>query len=216
MQNRARKIVAGFLLVIGGVVLAVSSVGWWAEGSFLSGNRFTDKADQILDEGDVQTALTQVLVRQLSRASGTDLQLAEPFLASVVQQVVQSGVFRTVFDAAVSEAHHVLVTRGSTDFVVKLARSYDEIRNTIEQVAPKLAAQLPGERELNIVVLKHDELSAVYDTIDLVKRIVVVLTVVGRRADRRRDRGRAPTLASARGSPGSSSSGRPRSWSSCS
>ena len=63
--------------------------------------------------------------------------------------------------------------------MVKLARSYDEIKNTIEQVAPRLAAQLPGERELNIVVLKHDELSAVYDTIDLVKRIVVVLTVVG-------------------------------------
>jgi hypothetical protein len=179
MHSRARRIVAATLLVVGGIVLAVASVGWWAERSLLSTGRVTDEANRILDEGDVQTALTQVVVRQLSDAAGTDLQLAEPFLASVVQQVVKASAFRTVFDGALSRAHHVLVTRGSTDFVLDLKRSYGQIKGTLQQVAPNLAAQLPSERRLDIVVLTHKELSAVYDTIDQVKRIVVALTIAG-------------------------------------
>jgi hypothetical protein len=179
VQQRTRRIVAGFLVVMGGIVLAVSSIGWWAERSLLNTAHVTSEANTILDENDVQTALTQVVVRQLSRAAGTDLQLAQPFLASVVQQVVQSSAFRTIFDAALSRAHHVLVSRDSTNLVLDLARSYQQIKGTLEQVAPKLAAQLPGERELRVVLLKREQLTVIYDTIDEIKRAVDVLTVIG-------------------------------------
>lgn len=179
MEQRARKVIAGFLVVVGGIVLALSSVGWWAERSFLSTGRFTSEANQILDQTEVQNALTQVVVRQLSRAAGTDLQLAEPFLASVVQQVVQSGVFRSVFDAAVSHAHELVVDRNSTNVVLDLASAYSQIQGTLEQVAPKLAAQLPGKQQLRVVLLKRQELTVVYDTIDRVKKAVDVLTIAG-------------------------------------
>ena len=92
----------------------------------------------------MQTALTQVLVRQLFAACGTDLQLAEPFLASVVQQVVQSACSARLRRGGEQGTPRARAQRGSTDFVVKLARSYDEIRNTLEQVAPKLAASYPA------------------------------------------------------------------------
>jgi hypothetical protein len=179
VQQRTRRIVAGFLVVVGGIVLAVSSIGWWAEKSLLNTAHVTSEANTILAENDVQTALTQVVVRQLSRAAGTDLRLAEPFLASVVQQVVQSGPFRTIFDAALSRAHHVLVSRDSTNLVLDLAKSYEQIRSTLEQVAPKLAGELPGERELRVVLLKREQLTVIYDTIDQVKRAVDVLTAIG-------------------------------------
>jgi uncharacterized membrane protein HdeD (DUF308 family) len=174
-----RTVGAAVLLVVGGILLAVSSVGWWAERSLLSTGRVTNEANRILDESAVQNALTQVVVREVEKAAGTNLQVAEPFLASVVQQIVKADAFRTVFDTAVSNAHRVLVTRGSTDFVLDLRDSYLQIRAVLSQVAPNLAAQLPSERLLDIVVLKHDELSAVYDTIDQVKRIVDVLTTAG-------------------------------------
>jgi hypothetical protein len=179
MHSRARRLIAAVLLVVGGIVLAVAGVGWWVERSLLSNSRVTTAANHILDEAAVQNALTQVVVHELERAAGTNLQLAEPFLASVVQQVVKASAFRTVFDAAVSEAHHVLVTRGSTDFVLDLKRTYGQVRETLQQVAPNLAAQLPSERRLDIVVLTHNELSTVYDTIDQLKRIVDILVIVG-------------------------------------
>jgi hypothetical protein len=179
VQQRTRRIVAGVLVVVGGIVLAVSSIGWWAEKSLLNTAHVTSEANTILAENDVQTALTQVVVRQLSRAAGTDLQLAEPFLASVVQQVVQSGPFRAIFDAALSRAHRVLVSRNSTNLVLNLAKSYEQIRSTLEQVAPKLAGELPGARELNVVLLKREQLTIIYDTIDEVKRAVDVLTAIG-------------------------------------
>ena len=76
MQQRTRRIVAGFLVVVGGIVLAVSSIGWWAEKSLLNTAHVTSEANTILAENDVQTALTQVVVRQLSRA------LPEPTFSS--------------------------------------------------------------------------------------------------------------------------------------
>ena len=52
-----------------------------------------------------QRPFSAVLVEQLSEEAGTDLRAAEPFLAAIVAQVVDSGAFRTVFDTALSNAH---------------------------------------------------------------------------------------------------------------
>ena len=53
------------------------------ERSFLNTGRFTGTANSILDQTEVQRELTNVLVQKLSHAAGTDLRIAEPFLASV-------------------------------------------------------------------------------------------------------------------------------------
>src|SRR5260370_167677 len=78
------------LMVIGALGLVVASAGWWLERSFLNTAHFTETANQLLDQSAIQTELTAVLVRQISHAAGTDLRLAEPFLASIVSQVVES------------------------------------------------------------------------------------------------------------------------------
>jgi hypothetical protein len=176
-RRRLREIVATALLVLGGVGLVVASIGWSLERSVLDTSRFTGTANELLDQRAVQAELTHVIVRQLSREAGTDLRIAEPFLATIVTQVVESDPFRAVFDTALSGAHRVLVDRGTETIILDLTAAYDQIKGPLEQVAPKLAADLPSRRQLEVVLLQRSQLSTIWDAIDEVKRGVVDVTV---------------------------------------
>ena len=118
-----------------------------------------------------------MLVRQISSAAGTDLRLAEPFLATIVTQVVESDAFRTVFDEAVSTTHRIVVDRNTRKIVLDLTAAYDQIKAPLQQVAPKLARQLPSRRQLEVVVLERSQLSTAWDVIDDVKRGVLVVSI---------------------------------------
>ena len=176
-RRRLREIVATLLLVVGGIALVVASTGWWLERNFLDTSRFTGTANELLDQSAVQTELSNVLVRQLSEEAGTDLQIAQPFLASIVGQVVDSGAFRTVFDAAISNAHRVLVDRGTETIILDLTSAYDQIKDPLAQVAPRLARELPSRKQLEVVLLHRSELTTVWDTIDEVKNAVLLVSI---------------------------------------
>lgn len=176
--QRVRRILAVVLLVAGGVGLAVASTGWWLERYFLNTERFTGTANELVDQQDTQNALTHVLVRQLSSAAGHDLQLAEPFLATVVRQVVDSDPFRAIFDRALSAAHEVLVDRDKGRIVLDLTATYDQIKAPLDQIAPKLAQELPSRDELRVVLLERSQLTAAWDLVDRMKDVITIATVV--------------------------------------
>ena len=176
-RRRLREIGATILLVIGGIGLVTASTGWWLERSFLHTSRFTDTANRLLDEDEVQAELASVMVRQLSRRAGTNLQVAEPFLATIVGQVVETDAFRTVFDLALSNAHRVLVNRETGTIILNLTSAYDQVKRPLQQVAPNLARELPSRDELEFVLLHRSQLTTVWDTIDRAKRIVGFLTI---------------------------------------
>jgi hypothetical protein len=175
--ERVRRVASVVLVVVGGIGLVVASTGRWLERSLLDTGNFTERADAILDQPEVQAELTHVLVRQLSERTGTDLEIAQPFLGGIVARVVDSDVFRTVFDRALSTAHGVVVDRDTERIILHLTGAYDLVRGPLEQVAPKLAAELPSRRRLDILLLHRSQLTTVWDAIDQVKRAVDVVTV---------------------------------------
>ena len=173
--NRTRSIAATVLVVLGGIALVLAATGWWLERNFVDTARFTGTATEILGETAVQNELTAVLVRQLSREAGTDLRIAQPFLASIVGRVVESTQFRDVFDEALSAAHAVLVDRGTRDVVLDLTGAYQLVKGPLETIAPDLAADLPSRRELEVTLLQRSQLTFAWDLIDRVQRAVTVL-----------------------------------------
>jgi hypothetical protein len=176
-SQRVRRIIATVLLVVAGLGLAVASTGWWLERNFLNTERFTGTANDMLDQVDAQDAITHVLVRQISSAAGQNLELAEPILASVVQQVVNSDAFRAIFDRALAAAHDLLVDRNAEQIVLDLTDTYGRIKAPLEQFAPNLAADLPSRNELRVVVLERSQLTTAWDAVDLVKGVIVGVTV---------------------------------------
>ena len=89
-----RRILASILVVVGALLLLLSSFGWWADRYFLDSERFSNKATQILDEEKVQDALAFAITQQISEQSGRDLSLAEPVIQTIVRQIVSSDPFQ--------------------------------------------------------------------------------------------------------------------------
>jgi hypothetical protein len=175
--TRFREVVATVLVVLAGIGIVLASTGWWLERNFLETSRFTGTANDLLDQDEIQAEVTHVLVRQLSEEAGTDLQIAQPFLAGIVSNVVDSSAFRAVFDTALSRAHRVLVDRQTEKVILDLTDAYDQIKGPLQQVAPNLADELPSREQLEVVLLHRSQLSTVWDTVDVVKRTINFVTL---------------------------------------
>jgi hypothetical protein len=173
-----RRIVASILVVIGALLLLLSSFGWWADRYFLNSDRFTNEANEILDQEEVQDALAFAITQRISERSGRDLRIAEPVIQSIVRQIVASEPFQKIFDAAVLRAHRAVVEGGAREMVLNLSESVDNVRNALEPIAPNLAEKIPEGREVEVRILDKTQLDTVYDVTNLVKKGVIAITIV--------------------------------------
>jgi hypothetical protein len=173
-----RRIIASILVVVGAVLLLLASFGWWADRYFLNSGRFADKANQILDQEEVQDALAVAITDRLSERSGRDLRIARPFITTIVREVVGSDAFQTVFDAAVLRTHHAIVEGGARDAVLNLSRIVDDVKDALEPIAPNLADRIPEGEKVQVKILDKTQLDAIYDITNVVENLVVVVTIL--------------------------------------
>jgi hypothetical protein len=175
---RFRRIGASVLAVLTAILLLLTSLGWWADRYLLNSERFTASANKILDQETVQTALAVAITDQISAAAGTDLRIVQPFISSIVTGIVQSDQFQSVFDAAVLRAHKATVGGGARDAVLNLSEVVDRVRSAIEPIAPNIAEKIPSGRKLQLRLLDETQVNSFYGTLDFVKKLFVVLTVL--------------------------------------
>ncbi|MBM3660977.1 MAG: hypothetical protein FJW95_15950, partial [Actinobacteria bacterium] len=175
---RARRIGAAVFAVLTAILLFLSSLGIWADRHLLDSPRFTRSANGVLDDPDVQSALAVAITDQISQAAGTDLRVVQPFISSIVTGVVQSSQFQSVFDAAVLRAHEAVVGGGARDAVLNLTDVVDRVRATIEPIAPDIADKIPKGEKLRLRILDKTQLDTVYNTLEFVKDLVAVLTIL--------------------------------------
>jgi len=173
-----RRIVAGILVVLGALLLLLSSFGWWANRYFLNSDRFSNKATQILDQSDVQDALALALTQQISDRSGHNLSLAEPVIQSIVREIVGSDAFQGIFDDAVLRAHHAVVGGGAHQLVLDLSEAVDNVRSALRPIAPNLAKKIPKGETVQVKVLSKTQLDTVYNITNIVKKGVIGITIV--------------------------------------
>ncbi len=175
---RTRRIGASILAVLTAILLLLTSLGWWADRYFLNSERFASTANKIVAEEDVQTALAAAITDEISNASGTDLQIAQPFIDSIVTGVVRSDQFQSLFDAAVLRLHKAIVGGDAREAVLNLSAVVDRVRSSIEPIAPNLAEKIPEGEKLRIRILDKTQLDTVYNSVNLVEDLVVLLTVL--------------------------------------
>src|SRR5262245_26772396 len=164
-----RRILASILVVIGALLLLLSSFGWWADRFFLNSERFTDSANKILDQEEVQDALSFAITQQISEQSGSNLSLAEPVIETIVREIITSEPFQKIFDAAVFRAHHAVVEGGARQMVLDLSESVDKVRAALRPIAPNLAKKIPKGETVEVRILSKTQLDTVYDITNIVK-----------------------------------------------
>jgi len=177
-MDSTRRIGAVVLAVSTAVLLLVASLGWWADRHLLDSDRFTTTAGSLLTEQDVQDALAEAITNQISSAAGTDLDLVQPFIATIVGGVVESDRFQQIFDAAVRRAHQAVVDDRIRGAVLDLTEVVDRVREAIQPIAPDIAQLIPSGEEIRIQVLRRSQVNAFYRTLELFRTLLVVVTIL--------------------------------------
>jgi hypothetical protein len=172
-----RRTIAGILVVVGALLLLLSSFGWWANRYFLDSDRFSHKATQILDQTKVQDALAFAITQQISKQSGHNLSLAEPVIQSIVREIVGSNAFQGIFDDAVLHAHRAVVDGGARQLVLDLSESVDKVRSALRPIAPNLAKKIPKGEKVEVQILSKTQLDTVYNVTKAVKNGVLAITI---------------------------------------
>ncbi|HYN50154.1 MAG TPA: hypothetical protein VES62_04445, partial [Thermoleophilaceae bacterium] len=175
-----RGVISVALVVLGAALLLAGSVTYYLRTQVLEPEAFADRALVALEDDGVRKVVGREIVVNLIDRGSTDLVAARPLLETVVDAVIQTPPFRTVFRQAAVETNRVFFERDKKNALFDIADATQLVRFGLKSVSPELAAALPKDIEGNLIALRRREFAgrtlAVADT---VRPLGLVLPLLG-------------------------------------
>ena len=131
------------LVVLGSVLLFAGVVALYAREEVIDREAFADRALTALDDDDVRNLVAREIVINLIDRGSTDLVAARPLIESVVEAVVQTQPFRSVFRHAAVEANRVFFVRDRENALLNLGDTATVIEFALRSVSPQVARRDP-------------------------------------------------------------------------
>ena len=159
-----RSLVAFVLLLVGGLLVPISTAGWWLCDTVVPADAYVETVAPLAKNEDVQDAVRDRLLREVDRTVGSledvPAPLRErlgPLLRQAAQAVVASPAFAEAWRQANREAHQQIIgalagdtasvdVRGGSTVVLRLDALADAIRDEVAQAAPGFGAAIPQVR----------------------------------------------------------------------
>jgi hypothetical protein len=157
VSERTRGVVSVALVVLGAVLLLAGIVTFYLRTQVLDQDAFADRAVQALDDDGVRRVVAREIVVNLVDRGSTDLVAARPLLESVVDTVIGTAPFRSVFREAAVQTNRVFFTRDRRNALFDVSDATELVRFALQSVSPDLARQLPKDIEANLVALRRRE-----------------------------------------------------------
>ena len=97
LSDRTRGVASGALVIFGAALLLAGAVAYYLRSEVLDQQAFADRALVALEDDRVREVVSREIVVNLIDRGSTDLVAARPLLESVVDAVIASGPFKSVF-----------------------------------------------------------------------------------------------------------------------
>jgi hypothetical protein len=152
---RSRSTISIALIVIGGVLLLIGVLGFYARERVIDQETFADQATEALADDDVRRVVSREIVVNLIDQGSTDLIAARPLIESVVDAALDTGAFREFFREAALEANRVLFVRDRDNAAFRISDAYEVVRFGLRSVAPELASEIPPRLGATLLKLKE-------------------------------------------------------------
>jgi hypothetical protein len=157
LSEASRLTASIVLVVIGALLLLVGTVTFYAREEVIDEQAFATRAVAALDDDGVRHLVAREIVVNLIDRGSTDLVAARPLLESVVETIVQTQPFRSVFRQAAVEANRVFFVRDKSDTLVNLGDAATVLEFGVRSVSPKLGREIPAEIDPDVFTLDRDE-----------------------------------------------------------
>ena len=145
------------LVVVGALLLFAGTVTLYAREEVIDREAFADRAVAALDDDGVRHLVSREIVVNLVDRGSTDLVAARPLLESVVEAIVQTQPFRSVFRRAALEANQVFFVRERSDTLVNLGDAATVLEFGVRSVSPKLGREIPADIDPEVFKLDRDD-----------------------------------------------------------
>ncbi len=149
--------------------------------AILDSSQFADRASAALETDAVSAEIGDQVSGQLIEAS-PNLISVRPVLREVIAGVARSKGFRDLFRLAVRDVHRSLFEKDSNTVTLTLADIGSTARGALQAFAPKLAKQIPGGADVDVLDRKLPEVVAagvaVADGLRLLPFILLVIALL--------------------------------------
>jgi hypothetical protein len=162
------------LLVAAAIVLVpFADLGVWAQRELVSTTSFVNLGEQVLQQGAVRDALAQQIVNDVASRAPAVAGQADT-LEPVVAAVLAEPSLRPALDQVLANTHDQL-RNGHDPLQLDLSPLLPTLR---EQLPAALASRLPSQLALQpVTVLRRSDAPAVWDGVQLVQAIALVLPI---------------------------------------
>lgn len=109
-----RSLLAGVLLVLGALLVPVSTVSWWLRDTVVSADGYVEAVTPLADDEEVQAALEDVVVRRTEATLGDQLpavvaEQARPLVRTAVARAVDDPSFVRAWRVANRDVHEQVI-----------------------------------------------------------------------------------------------------------
>jgi hypothetical protein len=179
---RTRGVVSVTLVVVAALLLLAGVVTHYLRTEILDQRAFADRAVAALEDDRVRKVVGREIVVNLIDRGSTDLVAARPLLESVVDAVIQSAPFKTIFRRAAVEANRVFFVRERSNALFDVSDAAELVRFALQSVSPNLARQVPEDFDANLVELRRREFAgrtlAIADDVRVLGVVLPLLALV--------------------------------------
>jgi hypothetical protein len=155
--SRTRGVASVVLVVLGAALLLAGGITYYLRTQILDQDAFADRAVAALDDDRVRNVVGREIVVNLIDRGSSELVAARPLLESVVDVVIESRPFKTVFRQAAIEANRVFFVRERRNAAFDVADATQLVRFALRSVSPDLARQLPKNIDATLLALRRRE-----------------------------------------------------------
>jgi hypothetical protein len=181
-SSRTRGVASVVLVVLGAALLLAGGVTYYLRTQILDQDAFADRAVAALDDDGVRKVVGREIVVNLIDRGSTDLVAARPLIESVVDVVIQSRPFKTIFRQAAIQTNRVFFVRERRNAAFDVADAAQLVRFALRSVSPEIANQLPKNIDAKLLALRRREFAgqtlAVADQIRLLGVVLPLLALL--------------------------------------
>ena len=167
------------LAVLAALLLAVGTVAFYVRAEIVDSDAFADRALVALEDDNVRRVVRRELVTALIDRGSADLVAARPLLESVVDAVIDTGPFQSLFRRAAVQANRVFFVRDRENALVDISDAAKLVDFGLRTVSPRLAKEIPTDIQPELATLSQDDFAAgTLAVADDVRVLGIVLPVV--------------------------------------
>ena len=136
-SRRWRRRLANSLAIAAGIVVVLALTLGYLDDAVYNSDHFADRATSALSTDAVKEEIATIVTTDVAVRQDPDLLAFRPVIQDAIEGLIGTGIFQSLFHAAVTDAHRALVHQDESSVLFTLADIGEVVSGAISAVVPE-------------------------------------------------------------------------------